>query len=143
MRKIRERIREERGFTLTELLIVVLVVCILAAIAIPGFVGQQEKAKDAQAKSAVRNAAMAMEAFYTDGGTYAGADKATLKAIEPSLNEVDDADMTVVPSDLDGYTLAVKQAETGNEFAIANVGGVRARACTVNSKGGCPADGYW
>jgi type IV pilus assembly protein PilA len=143
LRKLRERIQsEEKGFTLIELLVVVLIIGILAAIAIPAFLGQQEKAKDSTAKSAVRNAASAIEAFYTDKATYAGATKAVLKGIEPSLNEVADADLTVTPNGTTGYTLAVKGA-TGNEFTITKAAGVAARTCTVVNKGGCPADGKW
>jgi type IV pilus assembly protein PilA len=82
-----ERLRRgrEEGFTLIELLVVVIIIGILAAIAIPAFLGQQDKAEDAGAKSAVRNAASAMEAHYTDGRTYV-VTEAALEAIEPSID---------------------------------------------------------
>ena len=144
LRNLRERVQtEEKGFTLIELLVVVLIIGILAAIAIPAFLGQQEKAKDSTAKSAVRNAASAIEAFYTDKATYAGATKANLKAIEPSLNEVADADLTVTPNGTTGYTLSVKQTSTGNTFTITKASGVATRSCTVKGKAGCPSDGAW
>ncbi|MGZ4792162.1 MAG: prepilin-type N-terminal cleavage/methylation domain-containing protein, partial [Ilumatobacteraceae bacterium] len=48
--------REDKGFTLIELMVVVLIIAILLAIAIPTFLGAQNKAKDRSAQSSARNA---------------------------------------------------------------------------------------
>jgi type IV pilus assembly protein PilA len=71
---IRTRLNsDEEGFTLIELLVVVIIIGILAAIAVPTFLNQRVKAGDSAAKADLRNAAIAMEASYTETGSYPNA----------------------------------------------------------------------
>src|SRR5881396_3480516 len=79
--------REEEGFTLIELMVVVLIIAILLAIAIPTFLGARERAQDRAAQSDIRNALTAEKVFYTDNQTYTAGTtgEAAIKSIEPSL----------------------------------------------------------
>jgi type IV pilus assembly protein PilA len=73
------------GFTLIELMVVVLIIAILLAIAIPTFLGAQNKAKDRSAQSSLRNALTAAKTIYADTADYTDADTTALAAVEPSL----------------------------------------------------------
>ncbi len=68
-----ERIRrKDKGFTLIELMIVVAIIGILAAIAIPNFMNYQCKAKQSEAKSNLGNIRTAEEAYYAEKDSYGG-----------------------------------------------------------------------
>jgi type IV pilus assembly protein PilA len=85
---IRESLNKDEGFTLVELMVVVLIIAILIAIAIPTFLGARERAQDRAAQSNLRNALTAAKVFYTDGEQFPtndAAGAALLQAIEPSM----------------------------------------------------------
>jgi type IV pilus assembly protein PilA len=151
MRRTGTRARGEAGFTLVELLIVMLVIGLLAAIAIPSFLSQTAKARDSDAQADARAAETAMEVYSTDnGGSYSGADPAALVNIESTLNGVVLAvakPATVAPlvgdNAANSYTVTVT-SQTGHTFLITrHSDGTTALTCTVAGEAGCPAGGNW
>jgi type IV pilus assembly protein PilA len=84
---LRKRLnREEDGFTLIELMVVVLIIAILMAIAIPTFLGAQNKAKDRAAQSDLRNAITAVRTIATDdSGLFTNVNAVNLLAAEGGL----------------------------------------------------------
>src|SRR5688572_33157500 len=54
-------VRNEKGFTLIELMIVVVIIVILAAIAIPNFVAMQDRARESSVKANMHSLQLAME----------------------------------------------------------------------------------
>src|SRR3954454_20634301 len=117
--KLRQRMsQDESGFTLVELLVVMLILGILAAIAIPAFLKQREKANDADAKADVNTAQQAMETYQTDhAGSYVGADAAALRTIDPALQN---APLGVSGVAANGYTVTVTADSTGHAFSVMN-----------------------
>jgi type IV pilus assembly protein PilA len=145
IQKLRERIGsrlagEESGFTLVELLVVMLILGILAAIAIPSFFNQRDKGNDAQAKADARTAQTAIETYATDNdGSYANASVTALRTIEETLNG---ANFTVT-SGASTYTVT-GTSTTGNTFSISRLaGGSIDFDCATRNDGGCPSDGNW
>jgi type IV pilus assembly protein PilA len=62
--------RRNTGFTLVEVLIIIAIIGLLAVIAIPQFIGYRSRAIDAQLKSDLRNAAVAVESYFTKNSVY-------------------------------------------------------------------------
>ena len=129
----------ERGFTMIEILVVLTIVVILGAIALPAFMAQRSKAQDADAKSAATVAAGALEVYSQDHDGFAGVTTAALEDIEPALKQARGLDVTPAA---DGYTLSVDSV-TGTAFTVKRDAGVTERSCDAAGQGGCPQSGKW
>jgi type II secretion system protein G len=96
IQRLRNRIARseaEGGFTLIELLVVIIIIGILLAVAVPSYLGFRDRANTSAAKANVRAAVPAVEAFYSDNGTYDNMSLAALQAIDPSVKvQVDTAE---------------------------------------------------
>jgi len=142
LQKLIERRRDEEGFTLIELMVVVLIIAILIAIAIPTFLGARQRAQDRQAQSNLRNAFAAEKVVYTDNQSFT-TNTATLSGIEPSLNYVAAANVTgatdaksiyVVTANTDGTVVLGAKSKSGTCFYMMD----SANAPTQYAKdGGC------
>jgi type IV pilus assembly protein PilA len=109
--------RGDEGFTLVELMVVVLVLAILMAIAIPTFLGARDRGQDRAAQSTARNTLTAAKILYGDTGNYAtltATGASALRAVEPQ------------------YTYVVSPAASANEETVSvYVAGTGAAAQTV------------
>lgn len=133
---------------MVELLVVVLIIGILAAIALPAFTGQTRKGQDASAKNNARALVGAVEACRTNRDDYTLCDsEAKLTADQGtslSLSFGSGAGQVEVQNPATKSYDAVAHSTSGNAFTITrNASGELSRSCTTPNNGSCPAGGMW
>ena len=91
------------GFSLIELLMVMIIIGVLAGMAIPSLAAQKTKARVAGMKSSLHDASLAQEALVAEGGAYAPAGAAGLVVLAAQgFRQTDDVTLTIVDDRMTG-----------------------------------------
>ena len=107
---------DEQGFTLIELMVVVLIIAILLAIAIPTFLGAKNTANSRAAQASLRNSLTAEQTYWTNNQSFT-ATPANIQTIEPNINWV-----TALPTAPDPNSVMPAVDTTGNLLYLQTMG---------------------
>ena len=110
-----------KGFSLLELLVVVAIIGLLAAIAIPQFLSYRAHAVDSQMKSDLKNAALAMDSYFAENKVYPTSVGAIVGA---GFNQTEGVALTIAVPTPSSFTItASKPSGTQPSFTFNNVTG--------------------
>jgi prepilin-type N-terminal cleavage/methylation domain-containing protein len=136
----------ENGFTLIELMMVVLIISILIAVLIPTFVGARDRANDRAMQTSLRNGLTATKAVYVDGQSYLAATPTRLNAEGVPVKFVDASIAPAQQNEIsvdrvtDEYVVLGGQSRTGTCFFVSDdVSSLGTRFARVPSASSCAA----
>jgi type IV pilus assembly protein PilA len=124
----------DRGFTMIEILCVMLILAILTAIAVPAFINQRQKGEDTEAARTIATAATTLASEHVQSSTY-DLTAADLVAMEPSLAR---ARALTVSGTESTYTIS-ERSDSGTLFTLRHAGDAVLRTCSSPGHGLCKA----
>jgi general secretion pathway protein G len=111
------RLRDRSGFTLIEIMVVIVILGLLAALVVPKLIGRTEEAKKTQARVQIRNIEQALGLFKLDNGFFPGTDQ----GIE-ALITIPDAGRVPKNYRKDGYLDRLPKDPWGNPYVYVSPG---------------------
>ena len=126
--------KSESGFTLIELLIVITIIGILAAIAIPQFNQYKIRGYDAHSKQALKDMHLLCNAYWLDTDALQGCDLPKIKEVTYGFNQNADVVATLPPSPLNNFCASAKHNSSPNTYSIDS-------ASLISSGSGCSGAG--
>ena len=116
--------RNEHGFTLVELLIVIAIIGILAAIAIPQFSQYKQRAYDTDSKTTLHNIYLACKAFWTDNGGSTSCTTSAAAGSDFGFVASTSAPVTIGNGTETLFAAKAKHADSANTFSIDSSGNI-------------------
>jgi len=114
--------KNQKGFTLIELMIVIAIIGILAAIAIPQFSRYRQRSYNSSAESDLRNAVTAQEGYYVDESTYCNTE-ATITGSTWGLYLSDKVTLDIKNANITTYRMVTWHSSGDGSFIAKGPGG--------------------
>lgn len=119
--------QQSKGFTLVELLVILIIIGILSAIAVPAFIGLADRGRLSEAREYLGSLSRAQQSYYVENGVYATGDPTDqnipANSLDPDFQRVLNQLGTSIPIETDNYVYGYVAGVDGFTFTADPVGG--------------------